>query len=164
MPRTDHLGLPLHLPGMPPRGRPAKALAAAPPPVVRPAVAGSVGLGIVTEIELRPGERDNSNLAYIEKLAEAWARIQDHDVFRGIQSAAPLAITDDVADSGSQHPFELISYTRALASGSQTYTDGIILFWIDLQWSATPGVPLRVTAINQMARARSMMSTLVWPI
>ena len=139
MPSTDHLGLPLHLPGMPPRGRPAKALAAAPPPVVRPAVAGSVG--IVTEIELRPGERDNSNLAYIEKLAEAWARIQDHDVFRGIQSAAPLAITDDVADSGSQHPFELISYTRALASGSQTYTAGINLFWIDLQWCATPGVP-----------------------
>ena len=140
MPSTDHLGLPLH----------AKALAAAPPPVVRPAVAGSVG--IVTEIELRPGERDNSNLAYIEKLAEAWARIQDHDVFRGIQSAAPLAITDDVADSGSQHPFELISYTRALASGSQTYTAGINLFWIDLQWSATPGVPLRASAIDQMAR------------
>ena len=113
-------------------------------------MAGSVG--IVTEIELRPGERDNSNLAYIEKLAEAWALIQDHDVFRGIQSAAPLAITDDVADSGSQHPFELISYTRALASGSQTYTAGINLFWIDLQWSATPGVPLRATAIDQMAR------------
>ena len=126
MPNTDHLGLPLHLPGMPPRGRPAKAPAAAPPPVVRPAVAGSVG--ILTEIELRPGERDNCNLAYIEKLAEAWARIQNHDDFRGIQSAAPLAITDDVADSGSQHPFEFISYTRALASGSQTYTAGINLF------------------------------------
>jgi hypothetical protein len=64
-----------------------------------------------------------------------------------------LAIADDVADSGSQHPFELISYTRALASGSQTYTAGINLFWIHLQWSATPGVPLRVTAIDQMARS-----------
>ena len=113
-------------------------------------MAGSVG--IVTEIELRPGERGNSNLAYIEKLAEAWALIQDHDVFRGTQSAAPLAITDDVADSGSQRPFELIFYTRALASGSQTYTAGINLFWIDLQWSATPGVPLRASAIDQMAR------------
>ena len=69
-------------------------------------------------------------MAYIEKLADAWACIQDLDVFRGIQSAAPLAITDDVADSGSQHPFELIYYTRALASGSQTYTAGINLFWI----------------------------------
>ena len=40
-------------------------------------------------------------MVYIEKLADAWARIQDHDVFRGIQSAAPFAITGDVADSGS---------------------------------------------------------------
>ena len=87
-------------------------------------------------------------MAYIEKLADAWACIPDHDVFRGIQSA----VTDDVADSGSQHPFELMYYTRALASGSQTYAAGINLFWIDLQWSATPGVPLRATAINQMAR------------
>ena len=79
--------------------------------------------------------------------------MQDHDVCRGIQSAAPLAITDDVADSGSQHPFELIYSTRALASGSQTYTAGINLFWIDLQWNATPGAPLRATAIDQMARS-----------
>jgi hypothetical protein len=64
-----------------------------------------------------------------------------------------LAITDDVADSGNQRPVELIAYTRALANGSQTYTAGINLFWIDLQWSATPGVPLRATAIDQMARS-----------
>ncbi|MFM7987233.1 MAG: hypothetical protein ACKPKO_48765, partial [Candidatus Fonsibacter sp.] len=121
------------------------------------------------EIALRPGERGNSNLAYIEKLAEAWALIQDHDGFRGIHSAAPLAITDDVADSGSQHPFELIYDTRALAS-SQTYTAGINLFWIDLQWSATPDVPLRATAIDQMARStfrspcQIHMSTLLWPM
>ena len=76
----------------------AKANALAAPPVVRPAVDGSVGI----EIELRPGDRDNFSLAYIEKLADAWTCIQDHDVFRGIASAAPLAITGDVADSGSQ--------------------------------------------------------------
>jgi hypothetical protein len=67
-------------------------------------------------------------LAYIEELADAWACVQDHDAFRGIQSAAPLAITDYVADSGNQHPVELIAYTRALASNSQTYTAGINLF------------------------------------
>jgi hypothetical protein len=53
---------------MPPQKAKAKALLAA-PPVVGPAVDGSVGI----EIELRPGERGNSNLAYIEKLADAWA-------------------------------------------------------------------------------------------
>ena len=111
---------------MPPKKAKSKAqpLAARPPVEVRPAVDGSVGI----EIELRPGERDNSNLAYIDKLADAWSCIQDHDVFRDIQSAAPLAITDDVAASGNQRPFELLYYTRALASGSQTYTAGINLF------------------------------------
>ena len=35
------------------------------------------------EIELRPGEQDNANLPYIEKLAAAWSLIQDHDLFSG---------------------------------------------------------------------------------
>ena len=53
VPNTDQLCL--HVPGMPPKKAKAKALAA--PPVVRLAVDGSVGI----EIELRPGERDNSD-------------------------------------------------------------------------------------------------------
>ena len=113
---------------MPPKKAKAKAQPlVSRPPVVGPAVDGSVGI----EIELRPGEMDNSNFAYIHKLADAWACIQDHDVFRGIQSAAPFAITEHEADSGNQHPFELIYYTRALPSNSQTCTAGINLFWID---------------------------------
>ena len=43
------------------------------------------------EIELRPGEQDNANLPYIEKLAAAWSLIQDHDLFRDIQAAEPMA-------------------------------------------------------------------------
>ena len=120
--------------------------------------------------QLRPGERGNSNSAYIEKLADAWSCIQDHDVFRDIQSAAPLAITYDVADSGSQHPFELIYYTRALASASQTYTAGINLFWIICN-----GVPLQACRSGQPrsirwpearsgSHVRPMTSTLLWPM
>jgi hypothetical protein len=33
----------------------------------------------------------------------------------------------------------------------QTYTCGINMFWVDLQWSATPGVPLRQQAIQHLA-------------
>jgi hypothetical protein len=33
------------------------------------------------EIELLPGEEDSANLAYIEKLANAWACVQEHDLF-----------------------------------------------------------------------------------
>jgi len=131
---------------------PKKAKAAKTAPSAPPDVPAAAGPGIVTEIELRPGEKDSSNLAYIEKLANAWAVIQDHDVFRGIQSEMPLAISGNAAESGNQHPFDAVSYTRALAGASQSYTAGINLFWIDLQWSATPGVPLRTTAIEQMAQ------------
>ena len=68
-----------------------------------------------------------------------------------MSSGASLAITGNAAESGSQHPFDSVSYTQALAGSSQSYTAGINLFWINLQWSATPGVPLRTAAIEQMA-------------
>ena len=57
------------------------------------------------EIELRPGEQDNANLPYIEKLAAAWSLIQDHDMFRDIQAAQPVGITGDATASGPQMPF-----------------------------------------------------------
>ena len=71
-----------------------------------------------------------------------------------------------MADSGSQHPFEMIYYTRALASGSQTYTAGTNLFG--------NGVPLRACRSGQLrsirwpeARSgphvRPTMITLLWP-
>ena len=39
-------------------------------------------------------------------------------------------------------PFDFEFYEGALKTASKSYTAGINLFWIDLQWSATPGVPL----------------------
>ena len=90
------------------------------------------------EIELRPGEQDNANLPYIEKLAAAWSLIQDHDLFRDIQAAQPIGITGDAAASGAQMPFDFEFYQDALKTASKSYAAGINLFWIDLQWSATP--------------------------
>ena len=105
-----------------------------------------------TDVELRPGELDEVNLAYIEKLEAAWGLIQDHDIFHNIQAASPACITGNVAESGTQAPFDLQCYQDALKTASKSYTAGINLFWINLQWSATPGVPLRVSAIEAMAR------------
>ena len=116
------------------------------------------------EIELRPGEQDNANLPYIEKLAAAWSLIQDHDLFRDIQAAQPIGITGDAAASGTQMPFDFEFYEGALKTASKSYTAGINLFWIDLQWSATPGVPLRVSAIEQMARDMFRLPTAIGAI
>ena len=104
------------------------------------------------EVELLPGEKDSANLAYIEKLANAWACIQEHDLFHNIQGAKPAGITANATESGTQSPFDLKSYRAALKTAGQSYTAGINFFWIDLLWSATPGVPLRVSAIELMAK------------
>ena len=68
---------------MGPKVKAAKHFNAAPaaPPVAVPA---GVGPGIVSEIELLPGEKGSSNLAYMKTLAVAWALMQDDDVFQGI--------------------------------------------------------------------------------
>jgi hypothetical protein len=109
-------------------------------------------LNLGVEIELRPGEKDNLNSKYIEALAHAWNVIQDNDVFRGIMSAMPLQVTQNSKESGTQAPFDRNMYEQALNTQAKSYTVGINLFWINLQWSATPGVPLRVTAIEEMSK------------
>ena len=109
--------------------------------------------------------------ADIEKLADAWACIQDHDDFRGIQSAAPLAITDDVADSGSQHPFELIGlYAGACQRlpdlhGRHQPVLGLICNGVPLR-ACRCGQPrsIRWPEARSGPHARSAMSTLLWPM
>ena len=80
------------------------------------------------EIELLPGEKDSANLAYIEKLANAWACIEEHDLFHNIQGAKPAGITANATESGTQSPFDLKSYRAALKTAGQSYTAGINFF------------------------------------
>jgi len=64
-----------------------------------------------------------------------------------------LAALDNLGEPGGlwrTAPLDLVSYKKALAA-SGTYTAGVNLFWIDLQWSSTPGVPVRISTIEQMA-------------
>ena len=144
MPCTGYLSLQhsCGLGAMPPKK--AKAKAAPPPPGQPEAVAPAApGHTSATEIELRPGEKDNANLSYIERLNTALTNIMDHPVFAGIQSADSLGI--------NQAPFDTRSYEDALKNAC-SYTCGINLFWLDFMWSATPGVPLRASAIEHMSK------------
>ncbi len=122
--------------------------------ILPPQRRGETNLSAV-EIELLPGEEDRANVAYIEKLGSAWACTQEHDLFRDIQGAKPAGITANANESGTQSPFDLKSYRAALKTAGQSYTAGINLFWIGLMWSATPGAPLRVSAIELMAKTMS---------
>jgi hypothetical protein len=53
--------------------------------------------------------------------------------------------------SGNQVPFEFQFYQDALRTPARSYTAGINLFWVDPMWTATPGVPLRASAIEHMS-------------
>jgi len=103
-------------------------------------------------VELHAGEKDNANLAFIEYIVAAWELIHDNHVFAGIQTELPLAIAGSQYDCGTQHPFEFASFKINAISNTGTYTAGMNMFRTNLQWSPTPGVPLRVSAIERMTK------------
>jgi hypothetical protein len=43
-------------------------------------------------------------------------------------------------------------HSKKAIANTGTYTAGMNMLWTNLQWSPTPGVPLRVTAIEQMTK------------
>ena len=107
---------------------------------------------------------DSANLSYIEKLHDAVACIIDHPIFSGIVAADPMHITSDDANSSSQAAFDSRSFTNAMKSSHKSYTAGINAFWIDMLWSATPGVPVRMSGIQQMASTTFKFPTKLPPV
>ena len=115
-------------------------------------------------IQLKDGEQDVQNAFFHDVLKGAWQIVSTHPMFRGIQEADPLPL----GEGGSQAPFKHSDYLLALGGksevelGSQpllpahtyttyrTYTCAINLAWVDFQWSATPGVPVRIEALRRL--------------
>ncbi len=100
-------------------------------------------------LELRQGEVDKANTEYNLALEAALDTLEGHDIFKNMVQCEPRAISDSATDTGFQSVFDTDMYTRAIASG--TYTAGGNLFWVDFRWSATPGVPLRLDAVKDVA-------------
>ena len=116
--------------------------------------------------QLKDGEQDVQNAHFHELLKLAWGLVSTHPMFRGIQQANPLPL----GEGGSQAPYKHSHYLLALSGksevelGSQaqplrpaytyttyrTYTCAINLAWVDFQWSATPGVPVRMEALRRL--------------
>ena len=65
-------------------------------------------------------------------------------------SEQPRANSSNAEDTGFQSVFYPKLYEKAIKSG--TYTAGCNLFWVDMRWSATPGVPLRLAAVKHLAK------------
>ena len=132
---------------MPPKRRviakaaPAAAAAAVAAPAALPAPPGF-------SLELRHGEVDRANTDYKLALESALEALEGHDTFKNMVQCEPREISDDAQDTGFQCVFDTDLYVKAIASG--TYTAGGNLFWLDLRWSATPGVPLRLEAVKDL--------------
>ena len=132
---------------MPPKGSKNKAVAAGVEPAAR------VDCKVEVKVELAAGESDKVNLAYIEKVQNATECVSAHQFFKQIEKELPLKITD-TSDSGVQSPFDAAACRTALHTRSESYTCGVNLFWINLLWSPTPGVPLRCSASESMSATR----------
>ena len=94
---------------------------------------------------------DRANAEHALRLAVVADVLAQHDLFAGLPQAHPLDIaTGGSGDtSGLQAPFSQASYEGSMAGNSE-YTAGINVLWHDWKYTATPGVPLRSTAINTL--------------
>ena len=131
---------------MPPKGSGGKAKAK--PKAA--AVADPVPPTAEFSMELRGGETDRSNTEYLLALEDALSVIDGHPVLKDMVAEAPRGISNTATETGFQSVFDQRHYVNAMKSG--TYTAGCNLFWVDMRWSATPGVPLRLTAVQQLAK------------
>ncbi len=66
---------------------------------------------------------------------------------RNIRSALPLGVEDGARGAG----FDLKSYTLAMAGAGGSYMCHINIFWLDMQFIAMAGVPVRGEAVDQLA-------------
>ena len=132
---------------MPPKGSGGKAKAK---PKAAPVDDGLDAPSVAEfSMELRTGETDRSNTEYLLALEDALNVIDAHPVLKDMAAESPRGISDTATDTGFQSVFDQGHYVKAIKSG--TYTAGCNLFWVDMRWSATPGVPLRLTAVQQLA-------------
>ena len=97
-------------------------------------------------IELRGGEKDPQNVAYHAAVLEAWQIVQGHAVFDSIDTQDPLSI----AMGGTQAPFSQKELETSCSGELQAYTCGINFSWVNLLYSATPGIPIRMAAVQEV--------------
>ena len=75
--------------------------------------------------------------------------IYANPMFSNMVRKPPRPISNIATEAGFQSVLDLSHYANAMKSG--TYTAGCNLFWVDMRWSATPRVPLRLAAVQQLA-------------
>ena len=97
-------------------------------------------------IELNSGEKDPQNVAYHATVLDALKIVQGHSVFDGIETHDPLCI----GDGGTQAPFCQKELETSCSGSLQAYTCGNNFTWMNLLYSPTPGIPIRMAAVQEV--------------
>ena len=106
-------------------------------------------------IELRGGEKDLQNVVYHAAILDAWQIIQGHPEFDSIDTQDPLSI----AMGGTQAPFSQKELETSCSGELQAYACGINFSWVNLLYSATPGIPIRMAAVKEVTETTFLEPT-----
>ena len=119
----------------------------------RPSAAKSAGSG-------RPAKRlrledldnlDNSanlNTDHYSKVVRAYNTIIEHPLFETILDDQPLPIQGN-RESGYEAVYDSASYLHAIKERGLYKSAGNIM-WVDMLWSAQPGVPINTSAVDEI--------------
>ena len=111
------------------------------------AVAPSEEVASEFTLELRAGEIDRANAEYLLALEHALDTIDGHPLLHNMRAEQPREITNSAEETGFHH--------NGLYQQAGNYTAG----GVDLLWSATPGVPLRLQAAKKLSSTFFKVST-----
>ena len=115
-------------------------------------------------------DSENVNTEHYIHLLKAHDSIVSSDAFENITTMEPLKLTtvgdEDPAVVGYMAPFNPGQFQNKMNSGAKLYISGSNGMWVNVKYSATPGMPLNYAGIKdlQLKHFPDLASTtqLVW--
>ena len=102
-------------------------------------------------MELKDGERDSNNLAFVERVMADWDAVRGHKIFENVVDALPTTLKD----GGTQAPFSQREFETIMGrdpDSNPNYLCAANLSWIAWTWTATPGIPARLAAVKELCK------------
>ena len=83
-------------------------------------------------------------------LEDALTVIDANPMFNNMAGEVQRPVSSTATETGFQTVFDLSQYWNSMKSG--TYTAACNLFWVDMRRNASPRVPVRLVAVQQLAK------------
>ena len=89
------------------------------------------------------------NVDFIKQLTLAWGLVSTHPMFARVAHKLPTS-TQTICLRWVAKKLSQAAWAKWSFCPDRTYTCAINLAWVDFQWSATPGVPVRMAALERL--------------